>query len=254
MIELKHLSAGYGGTPVIRDISLTLQPGKVTAIIGPNGSGKSTLLKTVIGILPPASGEILFGGVSAARLSPNETARQVAYLPQNRRLPDISVLSLVLHGRFPYLSYPRRYRPEDREAALRALEWAGLADKKDMPVKSLSGGMQQGIFLAMALAQDTGTILMDEPTAFLDIDHQLRTMELARRLAQEGKAVVMVLHDISQALRTADTVAVMTEGSLACTDNPDALFDSGLLPKVFGVKVQRIVLEDGPHYICRPIC
>ena len=177
----------------------------------------------------------------------------MAYLPQNRRVPDISVLSLVLHGRFPYLSYPRRYRPEDREAALRALAWAGLTDKQDAPVKSLSGGMQQGVYLAMALAQDTGTILMDEPTAFLDIDHQLRTMELARRLAHEGKAVVMVLHDISQALRTADTVAVMHKGRLISTAPPDALYDSGLLPKVFGVDVRRIPLEDGPHYICSPI-
>ena len=128
MIELRNVSAGYGGKDVIHDISLTLQPGKVTVIIGPNGCGKSTLLKAITGILTLSGGQLLFNGVSAETLTPAETARQVAYLPQSRRVPDITVLSLVLHGRFPYLSYPRRYRPEDREIARRALNWVGLSD------------------------------------------------------------------------------------------------------------------------------
>ncbi len=253
MIELRNVSAGYGGKNVIRDISLTLQPGNVTVIIGPNGCGKSTLLKTITGILPPSGGQILFNGTSAAALSPAETARQVAYLPQSRRVPDISVLSLVLHGRFPYLSYPRRYRAEDREAAHRALEWVGLEEWAQTPVKQLSGGMQQGVFLAMALAQDTDTILMDEPTAFLDIAHQLRIMELAQRLAAEGRSVVMVLHDLSQALRTADTVAVMEHGQLLCVSTPETLFSDGILTDVFGVQMQRIPCDDGWHYVCSAI-
>lgn len=253
MIELRNISAGYGNSPVIRNISLSLQLGQVTAIIGPNGCGKSTLLKTIVGILPHTQGELFFDGVPAQQLSLNETARKVAYLPQSRRVPDISVLSLVLHGRFPYLSYPRRYRPEDYRIARQALAWVGMENLAEKPLKSLSGGMQQGVYLAMALAQDTSTILMDEPTTFLDIGHQLHTMALARRIAREGKAVVMVLHDISQALRTADTVAVMDKGQLLCVLSPEALFDSGILPSVFGVEVQRVSLADGWHYICSPI-
>lgn len=253
MIELRSVSAGYGGKDVIRDISLALQPGKVTVIIGPNGCGKSTLLKTATGILPLSGGQLLFDGISSTALSPAETARQVAYLPQSRRVPDISVLSLVLHGRFPYLSYPRRYRPEDRAAARRALEWVGLNELEQMPVKRLSGGMQQGVYLAMALAQDTGTILMDEPTTFLDIAHQLRTMELAQRLAAEGKAVVMVLHDLSQALRTADIVAVMDQGQLLRTGTPEELFADGVLQDVFGVEIRRVPDPTGWQYFCSAI-
>ncbi|MBE6961084.1 MAG: ABC transporter ATP-binding protein [Ruminococcaceae bacterium] len=250
MIQLHNVYAGYSGRNVIHDISLTLQPGKVTVIIGPNGCGKSTLLKTITGILPLSDGQLLFNGVSSAALSPTQTARQVAYLPQSRRVPDISVLSLVLHGRFPYLSYPRRYQPEDRDIARRALDWVGLKELEKKNVKELSGGMQQGVYLAMALAQDTNTILMDEPTTFLDIAHQLHTMELARRLAAEGKAVVMVLHDLSLALRTADTLAVMEQGRLLCIGTPDELFAGGMLTDVFGVQVQRILSDDGWHYVC----
>lgn len=250
MIELRSVSAGYGGRDIIQNISLALQPGQVTVIIGPNGCGKSTLLKTIAGILPLSGGQVLFNGVPSCQLSPTQTARQVAYLPQSRRIPDISVLSLVLHGRFPYLSYPRRYRPEDREAARRALAWVGLENLAQKPVKELSGGMQQGVYLAMALAQDTGTILMDEPTTFLDIAHQLRTMELARRLAAEGKAVVMVLHDLSQALRIADIAAVMDRGQLVSVSTPEALFSGGILTDIFGVQIQRIPGGDGWHYVC----
>ena len=253
MIELRNVSAGYGGKNVIHNISLTLQPGKVTVVIGPNGCGKSTLLKAITGILPISGGQLLFNGVSSAELSPAETARQVAYLPQSRRVPDISALSLVLHGRFPYLSYPRRYRPEDRALARRALEWVGLTEAAQKPVKELSGGMQQGVYLAMALAQDTDTILMDEPTTFLDIAHQLRTMELARRLAAEGKAVVMVLHDLSLALRTADTAVVLEHGRLRCIGTPEELFSGGMLTDIFGVQVQRIAAGDGWHYVCSAI-
>ena len=253
MIELRNVSAGYGGKNVIHNISLTLQPGKVTVVIGPNGCGKSTLLKAITGILPISGGQLLFNGISAATLSPTETARQVSYLPQSRRIPDISVLSLVLHGRFPYLSYPRRYRPEDRDIARQALDWVGLTGVAQKPVKELSGGMQQGVYLAMALAQDTDTILMDEPTNSLDIAHQLRTMELAQRLAAEGKAVVMVLHDLSQALRTADTVAVMEHGHLLCVSTPEELFSGSILTDVFGVQVQRVPGGDGWHYVCSAI-
>ena len=250
MIQLANLSAGYGGQDVLQDISLTLRPGQVTAIIGPNGCGKSTLLKTAVGILSPSAGTILLSGEDARSLSTAERARRVAYLPQNRRAPDISVLRMVLHGRFPYLNYPRRYRPEDITAAKDALRQTGLGDLQDELVSRLSGGMQQAVYIAMALAQDTDTILMDEPTTFLDAAHQLRLLNMARQLADGGKAVALVLHDLSHALRTADTVSVMQTGRLVCTGTPEEVFASGILEQVFGVRVGRYATEHGWQYYC----
>lgn len=251
MIELHNISSGYGEDAVIRNLSLTFRPGEITVIIGPNGCGKSTLLKTIVGILPLSEGEILLNGIPAGQLSTVQRARQVAYLPQNHRTPDISVLQLVLHGRFPHLTFPRRYRPADTDAARRAIRRMGLEKWENQPVNRLSGGMQQKAYIAMALAQEAETILMDEPTTFLDAAHQLQTMETARLLAREGKAVVMVLHDISLALRTADTIAVMEQGCLRKTGTPEEIFQGGLLPEVFGVEIQRCSCEDGWQYFCR---
>jgi len=250
MIQVNRLSAGYGGRNILQDVSLTLEAGCVTAIIGPNGCGKSTLLKTIAGILAPSSGTISVDGTDIQSLSSTLRARQVAYLPQNRRAPDISVLRMVLHGRFPYLSYPRRYRPEDIEAAKDALRWAGLEAQQNELVSRLSGGMQQTVYIAMALAQDTKAILLDEPTTFLDAAHQLRLLNMVRQLADEGKSVALVLHDLSHALRTADRVAVMQEGRLLCTGTPDEVFASGILEQVFAVHVCRHATENGWQYYC----
>lgn len=250
MIQVNHLSAGYGGRSILQDVSLTLEAGCVTAIIGPNGCGKSTLLKAIAGILVPSSGTISVCGTDMQKLSPTLRARQIAYLPQNRRAPDISVLRMVLHGRFPYLNYPRRYRPQDIEAAKSALRWAGLEAQQNELVSRLSGGMQQTVYIAMALAQSTGTILLDEPTTFLDAAHQLRLLHMVRQLAGEGKAVALVLHDLSHALRTADRVAVMQEGRLHCIGTPDEVFTSGILEQVFSVRICRHATKNGWQYYC----
>ena len=203
MIELKNLRAGYPGRPVLEGIDLEFRPGEVLAILGPNGCGKSTLLRTANGLLPRDGGEVLVDGVPLEELSAKEVAKKVAYLPQSRTTPNITAGRMVLHGRFPYLSYPRRYRREDHEMVKRALEWAGAAELAPRPLAELSGGQRQKVYLAMALAQDTETILMDEPTTYLDVGCQLEVMALARRLAEEGRAVVMVLHDLTLALRLA---------------------------------------------------
>ena len=162
--------------------------------------------------------------------------------------PDISVLRMVLHGRFAYLNYPRRYREEDIAVARKALQWAGLSDLEDENVSRLSGGMQQKVYIAMALAQDAATILMDEPTTYLDVAHQLRLMDMAKQLADEGKAVVMVLHDLSQALRTADRVVVLHDGQIAAEGTPDDVFESGKLQEVFGIGMERVWTKSGWHY------
>ena len=190
MIEIKNLCAGYSGCEVLHDFSTTFKKGKVTAIIGPNGCGKSTLLKSLIRLNPPMSGEILVDGQNFETLNSSELAQKVAYIAQSRKTPDISVRRMVLHGRFAYLKYPRRYRSQDYAIADRVMEKVGIEALADKNVSELSGGTQQKVYIAMALAQDTPAILMDEPTVFLDISYQLKTLKMAKSLAREGKTVV----------------------------------------------------------------
>ncbi len=248
MIELSHLGAGYGGRAVVRDVSFSFVPGMVTVLLGPNGCGKTTLLKTALGLLPPTGGRVLYDGADLRDLSPAETARLAAYMPQSRPAPRIEGRRMVMHGRFPYLSFPRRYRPEDHRAVDAALAAVGGTELADRMMDTLSGGQRQKIYLAMALAQQAPTILMDEPTTWLDPKHQLEVMAAARRLADEGRAVGLVSHELCLALRTADRVALRADGRLAAFGQPDALWQSGALEAAFGVKIGRFAAENGWQY------
>lgn len=241
MVKLQHLSAGYGEKIIICDVSLTFPSGTVTAVIGPNGCGKSTLLKSVAGLLPASSGEILVG---------EPRAQHIAYLPQSRRLPDMTAGRLVLHGRFPWLGWPRWYRPEDYAIAQKAMERLGVAGFSDTPLSELSGGTRQKCYLAMALAQDAPTILLDEPTSFLDIAHQLKLMELCRELAAEGRAIVLVLHDLPLALQYADRVAVMNAGRLLSIGTAEEIMSTDVLQKTFGVQLFQVETPLGTRYVC----
>lgn len=248
MIELRGLCAGYSGRQILADISLTFSPGKVLALLGPNGCGKSTLLRTAVGLQPKTGGQILLDGQPAEGFSSRQIAQKVAYLPQSRTVPNITALRMVLHGRFPYLSYPRHYRPEDYKIAWAALAQADAEDLACRPMQTLSGGQRQKIYLAMALAQDTETVLMDEPTTYLDIRHQLDTMSTARELADQGRAVVLVLHDLCLALRTADEVAVLSGSHLRQFGTPDAVFTSGVLDEAFQISLCRAGTAGGWQY------
>lgn len=252
MIQLKELSAGYFGKPVVRDITLEFTPGKVTVLIGPNGSGKSTLLKAALGLLPPMEGQVLYDGVDIRRMKRREIAQKAAFLTQSRSTPSIQALRMVLHGRFPYLSYPRRYGKQDYAIARGAMDVTGSREHEEANVNELSGGQRQGVYLAMALAQDTRTLFMDEPTTYLDIARQLQMMRTARSLARDGKAVVLVLHDLPLALREADRVAVLQEGRLLCCDTPETVYRSGIPERVFGVGLHRVDTPHGFQYYCTP--
>ena len=241
MLELRNVTAGYGEKLILHDISLDFPPGTVTAILGPNGSGKSTLLKAAAGLLPIASGAVL---------AEEPRARHVAYLPQSRRVPEMTVRQLVLQGRYPWLGWPRRYGEKDHELARRAMERLGVAGLADRPLAELSGGTRQKCYLAMTLAQDTEVLLLDEPTSFLDPAHQLRLMALCRSVAAGGKAVAVVLHDLPLALRFADRVAVMDAGRLLMVESPAGLLKSGLLEKTFAVKILGVDTPEGRRYVC----
>lgn len=253
MLELSHVSSEYSGKTVLRDVSLAFHPGRVLIIVGPNGSGKSTLLRTAIHLHPRTGGTIRLDGSPLETLTPRQIAQKVAYLPQSRNVPDITARRMVMHGRFPHMSYPRRYTEADRQIVTWSLEQADARELADRSVRTLSGGQRQKVYLAMALAQQTDTILMDEPTTYLDIAHQLQVIALAQKLAAQGKAVVLVLHDLPMALAGADRLAVLHEGALCALGTPEEIYAGGIIPKAFGISLNRVQTENGWQYYCSPL-
>lgn len=236
MISVKNLRAGYGGRQILNNVTVDFNNGEITSIIGPNGSGKSTLLQCCAGLLGISNGEILIDGKSITEYKGKALAQSVSFLPQNNSMSAITVRALVMHGRFPYLGYPRRYSCEDIEIAENALETVGIFDIADKQLSELSGGQQQKAHIAMRLAQSTNNVLFDEPTTFLDIKYKLELMKLAKRLSGEGKTVVAVLHDIDLAFANSDKIVVIDNGEVAFCGSPIGLVDSGAIESAFRVE------------------
>ena len=248
MIELQNISAGYGIKSVLEGVSLIVPKGKLVSVIGTNGSGKSTLLKTVVGIVKPKSGEICVDGTASASMSRRDMARKVAYLAQGKSVPDMTVEQMVLHGRFPHLSYPRRYSEKDRIIADTALKQMGIEKFSDSPLSALSGGMRQKSYIAMALTQDTNYILLDEPTTYLDISNQVELMRILRALADSGKGIVAVMHDLPLAFGFSDSIAVIKNGRIAVCDTPENVCKTGIVKDIFGIELQYSMDETSYHY------
>ena len=248
MLELQQVCSGYGGETRLFDITLPIPEQSILAVIGPNGCGKSTLLRSISGMQRLYSGEVLLDGISLHSIRRSELAKQISYLPQSRNIPSISVNSMVLHGRFPYMGYPRRYSLEDKRIAEQAMQCTGVLSLCDKEMAQLSGGEQQKVYIAMLLAQNTGTVLLDEPTTYLDIQHQLEIMGLIQQMRVEGKSVVMVLHDLNLALTYSDKVAVLQDGCLIACDEPQEIYHSGVLGDVFGVKVTAQKINNKVQY------
>lgn len=247
-IVLEKVSAGYGKNEILHKVSLRAQSGQVTTLVGPNGSGKSTLLRALLGMIPLWGGDIRVDGISISRLRRAELARRIAYLPQGKNVPDITVGRMVLHGRFPYLSYPRRYRGQDLSIAEEAMGQMGILEFAERPVGELSGGMRQKAYLAMALAQQAPAIVMDEPTTYLDIGQQMKFARMAGRLAEDGKAVILVLHDLLLALRISHRIAAMRGGEIVGCGTAEEILASGVLEKLYGVRVGTVRTKAGPQY------
>lgn len=246
VIELKHISAGYGKQDILKDVSVTFEKGKLTGIIGVNGCGKSTLLKTVLGIIPISSGAAAIDGTPLGTMNRNDRARRIAYLSQGKSTPDMTVQQLVLHGRFPHLSYPRRYAKQDYEIAVEAMEQMGIAQYAHKPLHTLSGGMRQNAYIAMVLAQKTDYILLDEPTTYLDIARQLELMKTVRRLADSGKGIVTVMHDLPMAFTFSDKMILINDGNVVCDGTPETVYEQKAVDRVFGITLDRS--EDGRSY------
>ena len=239
MLELKHITTGYGSKNILSDITISFEKGKMTSIIGVNGCGKSTLLKAILGILPLSGGEILLDGEDLRSMSRVEIAKKISYLSQGKNTPDMTVEQMVLHGRFPYLSYPRRYRAVDREMAKNAMDSVGILHLADRQLYELSGGMRQNAYIAMALAQDTDYILLDEPTTYLDIAHQLELMKLLGTLARHGKGVIMVMHDLPLAFDFSDEIVAIQNGMVMAHTTPSEMATLSVMHEIFGVRMEK---------------
>ncbi|GIO91298.1 MULTISPECIES: ABC transporter ATP-binding protein [Paenibacillus] len=234
-LEAKGLSLSYGGDYIFENLDLTVPVGKITVFIGSNGCGKSTLLRSMARLLKPQRGAVVLDGADIAGMSTKDVARKLAILPQGPTAPEgLTVLQLVKQGRYPYQSWLRQWSPEDEKAVMAALESTGLTGLADRTVDSLSGGQRQRAWIAMTLAQETPLILLDEPTTYLDLTHQIEVLDLLYELnVQEQRTIVMVLHDINLACRYADHIVAIRDGSIKAMGRPEDIICSELMQTVF---------------------
>ena len=243
-VVARDIVAGYGSSSdVLHGVSLVARPGEVTTLIGPNGCGKSTLLKTMSKVLTPRAGTVTVGGEDVHSLSFRQAATRIAMLAQNPVAPDgLRVGELVARGRHPHRDRLRGLGAEDREAIERACAETSVTELVDRDIAELSGGQRQRVWLAMALAQDTPALLLDEPTTFLDPAHAIAMLELARGQARRGKAVVMVLHDLMLAGMYSDTLVVMKQGRILAEGAPSQALTPQVLEQAYGLRAE--VWED----------
>lgn len=254
-LRADRVDAGYDGRMVLRQLELDVARGEIVALVGPNGSGKSTLVRALARVLKPRAGSVLLDGKAISSLSTREVARELALLPQGPTLAnDLSVQELVWMGRSPHQGLLGLPSVQDRQAVEWAIDETGVGDMRDRAVSSLSGGERQRAWIAMALAQRPEVLLLDEPTTFLDLSHQIEVLELIRYLNQEHSiTVLMVLHDLNQAARYAARIVVMQEGSVYCSGPPAEVLTAETLREVFGVDGRVIQGPDGVDLVIVPI-
>ena len=252
MIQLDNLYFSYGSRSVLRGLSASFSPGKLYAVLGPNGSGKTTLIRLLGRLLQPDRGSLTLDGESYSSYGRKEFARQLALLPQNRPIPAISVQDLVSHGRFPYLGLSRTPGKDDQSAIARAMAAVNVQVLAERDLRQLSGGERQRVYLALLLAQDTRYVLLDEPTASLDVSAQFAVMENLKRMSQSGKCVIAVLHDLNLALSFCDEICLLDQGGIASFGKPEEIVCSGVLDRVFSIRCQSVVVDGIREYIIRP--
>lgn len=245
-VRAERICLAYDGTPVLQDFDLEVARGEFTAIIGPNGCGKSTLLRAWARLLKPVEGEVLLDGRDIHSQRTAEVARRLALLPQQQRIPaGVTVTDLVARGRFAHQGLLRRWSPADDDAVAEALTQTRLRHVADRPVDALSGGQRQRVWIAVVLAQATPLLLLDEPTTYLDIAHQMDVLETVTALHRQGRTVVAVLHDLAHAARFATRVVAMREGEIRAQGTPAEVFTPEVLQDVYGWPCH--VMQDPIH-------
>ncbi len=251
-LESVDLTLGYDGDPVVRGLDLALLEGAVTAIVGANACGKSTLLRGLARLLKPRAGRVLLDGRSIAELPTRELARRLGLLPQAPVAPEgLTVEALVSRGRYPHQTFLQQWSREDGEKLEWALQVTGIGALRDRPLDGLSGGQRQRAWVAMALAQDTALLLLDEPTTYLDLAHQIEMLDLLQELNErDGRTVVMVLHDLNEACRYAHRIVAMVDGRIHRQGAPADVVDAAMVREVYGVEAEVV-----PHPVSgTPLC
>ncbi|MFO1445253.1 ABC transporter ATP-binding protein [Bacillus sp. Bva_UNVM-123] len=239
-IETQKLTLSYGESIIIEELDLTIPKGEMTIFIGGNGCGKSTLLRSIARLLKPKAGAVLLEGKAIAKMPTKDVAKQMAILPQSPIAPEgLTVLQLVKQGRYPYQTWLKQWTEKDEEKVNNALMATKIADLKDRPVDSLSGGQRQRAWIAMTLAQNTEVVLLDEPTTYLDMSHQIEILDLLFELNEtEKRTIVMVLHDLNLACRYAHNIVAIKDKKVYAQGKPEYVMNCSLVKNVFNMDCQ----------------
>ncbi|GAA0383752.1 ABC transporter ATP-binding protein [Paenibacillus motobuensis] len=237
-METKDLCLAYGDAIVFDELNFSIPKGKITVFVGSNGCGKSTLLRSLARLIKPKDGVVLIDGSEIARLPTKEIAKRLAILPQGPIAPEgLTVLQLVKQGRYPYQSWLRQWSKEDEQKVTQALQATGMAAFAERTVDSLSGGQRQRAWIALTLAQGTDTILLDEPTTYLDLTHQIDVLDLLFELYEkEGRTIIMVLHDINLACRYAHHMVAIKDHAIWAAGKPEDIVNEEMIAEVFGME------------------
>jgi iron complex transport system ATP-binding protein len=254
MLEVSHLSVSYGSRVILRDVTFSVPRGQILGVIGPNGTGKTTLLRALSGILPLTAGKVSVNGADLHAMREPQRARVVAVVPQARNLPPaFTGWEMVQLGRTPYIGWMGGLSPRDIQRVHKAMERVDSLDLADRRLGDLSGGEQQRLLLARALAQEAPLLLLDEPTTHLDLQHQVNLLHEVRSLAEhDGLTVVMALHDLNLVGRYADCVALISGGGLRALGTPDEVLDPALLSEVYHLPLQALPGREGSRPIILP--
>jgi iron complex transport system ATP-binding protein len=239
-LRTEKVTLGYDEVAVVKNLSVSVPAGEITAIVGPNGCGKSTLLRSLARLMRPRGGCVYLDGVAISELKTREVAKRLGILPQSPDAPEgLTVRELSAQGRYPHQSWFRQWSKEDERAVEKALETTGMLELADRPLDTLSGGQRQRAWISMALAQETETLLLDEPTTFLDMAHQLEVLELLSRLnREEGRTILMVLHDMNNAARFSHHMITLSEGKVFAAGPPEEVVTPEMLKEVFHVEAE----------------
>ncbi len=255
LLSTRRLTLAYDGASIIMNLDLAIPAGKITTLVGPNGCGKSTLLRGLARLLKPRTGRVYLDGADIFKLSTKAVAKRLGILPQGPVAPEgLTVRDLVAQGRYPYQNWLQQWSKEDERLVEQALATTGMTPLADRALDTLSGGQRQRAWIAMALAQDTEILLLDEPTTFLDLAHQVEVLDLLYELNQtEGRTIVMVLHDLNQACRYADYLVAVREGQVWAEGVPAQVMTEAIVREVFGLECRIVTDPVAGSPMCVPL-
>ncbi len=253
-IRTDKITLGYDDTVIIKNLYTSIPSGKITSVVGPNGCGKSTLLRALARLIKPRGGDVYLDGAEISRLPTREVAKKLGILPQSPDAPEgLTVRELAAQGRYPHQSIFQQWSKKDERAVEDALEITGMQELADRPLDTLSGGQRQRAWISMALAQETETLILDEPTTFLDMAHQLEVLQLLERLnRQEGRTILMVLHDLNNAARFSHHMIALRSGRIFACGSPEEVMTPEVLREVFSIEADVVTEPRTKTPLCIP--